>query len=156
MMSIEHASASGQQHARVLLAEVGDELVAFPLTSVREVIDAPEVHALPLTPDALLGHLTLRAAHVPVLDAGRLLGIRATETSGGIALLFADGFAMLFDDAHDVWEQGSAAQLPIPSGTDRVGVLRGLLRRENRVASFVDADALSQRALAMLRELPHK
>lgn len=141
-------------HARVLVAGIGEELVAFPLTAVREVIDAPAVHALPLTPAALRGHLTVRGMHIPVLDASQMLGVRSVETSGGVALLFAEGFAMLFDDAHDVWEQDAVAELPIPSGSDRLGVLRSLLRRDDAVASFVDATALSQRALAILRELP--
>lgn len=141
-------------HARVLVAEASGELVAFELASLRELIDAPQVQPLPLAPAALRGHLTLRGTHVPVLDASAMLGIRAGASSAGIALLFPEGFALLLDDAHDVWEQDSATQLSVPAGTDRLGLLCGLLRRDDAVASLVDTDALTQRALAMLRELP--
>lgn len=142
-------------HERVLVGRVGSELVAFPLSAVREVIDAPVVQALPLAPDALRGHLTLRETHVSVLDAGVLLGIRSDVTVAGIALVFAEGFALQLDDAEDVWERDAAAVLPVPAGTDRVGVLRALLRHGNDVAALVDATALSARALATLREHSH-
>lgn len=139
-------------HERVLVGRVGAELLAFALHTVREVIDAPDVQGLPLTPAALRGHLTLRDAHLSVLDAGVLLGIRAEAAPAGIALVFAEGFALLLDDAHDVWERDVAAVLPVPGGTDRLGVLRALLRHGDDVASLVDAAALRARALATLRE----
>lgn len=139
-------------HERVLVGRVGAELVAFPLSAVREVIDAPVVHPLPLAPAVLRGHLTLREAHLSVLDAGVLLGIRSIVTVAGIALVFAEGFALQLDDAQDVWERDSAVLLPVPAGTDRLGVLRALLRHGDDVAAFVDSAALSARALATLRE----
>lgn len=142
-------------HERVFIGRVGAELVGFALNSVREVIDAPVIQALPLAPEALLGHITLREAHLSVLDAGVLLGIQSTLSADGIALVFAEGFALRLDDAVDVWEREAAALLPVPAGTDRVGLLRGLLRHGNDVVSFVDAAALSARALATLREHSH-
>ncbi len=142
-------------HERVFIGRVGDELVAFALNSVREVLDTPIIQPLPLTPEALLGHLTLREAHLSVLDAGVLLGIQSNLSADGIALVFAEGFALRLDDAVDVWERDAAALLPVPAGTDRVGLLRGLLRQGHNVAAFVDAAALSARALATLREHLH-
>lgn len=142
-------------HERVFVGRVGAELLAFALDAVREVIDAPDIQALPLGPEALLGHFTLREAHLSVLDAGVLLGIPSNRSVDGIALVFAEGFALRLDDAIDVWERDAAAWLPVPAGTDRVGLLRGLLRRDDNVAAFVDAAALSARALATLREHSH-
>lgn len=140
------------RHERVFVGRVGAELLAFPLTAVREVIDAPQVQSLPLAPVALLGHLVLREMHLSVLDAGVLLGIASDASADGIALVFAEGYALRLDDAVDVWERDAAAVLPVPSGTDRLGVLRALLRHGNDMAAFVDAAALSTRALATLRE----
>jgi chemotaxis signal transduction protein len=142
-------------HERVFVGRVGVELIAFALNSVREVIDAPGIQALPLAPEALLGHLVLREAHLSVLDAGVLLGIQSNGSTAGIALVFDDGFSLRLDDAVDVWERDAAAVLPVPAGTDRVGLLRGLLRHGNNVAAFVDAAALRARALATLREHSH-
>lgn len=142
-------------HDRVFIGRVGAELVAFALNSVREVIDAPVIQALPLAPDALLGHLTLREAHLSVFDAGVLLGIQSNLSVDGIALVFAEGFALRLDDAMDVWERDAAAVLPVPAGTDRVGLLLGLLRHGTDVAAFVDTPALNARALATLREHSH-
>lgn len=139
-------------HARVFVGRVGDELVAFRLDGLREVIDAPTVQPLPLAPAALRGYVTLRGAHLPVLDAAVLLGIRAEVTAAGVALVFEEGFTLLLGDASDVWERDTAAVLPVPAGTDRLGVLQALLRRGADVAAFVDDAALRQRALATLRE----
>lgn len=139
-------------HERILVARVGAELVAFPLHAVREVIDAPVVDALPLTPDALVGHMTLRDSHIPVLDAGVLLGIASARADDGIALVFGEGFVLRLDDAVDVWERDAASVLPVPPGTDRLGVLRALLRRDEQVAALVDTTVLRARALAILRE----
>jgi chemotaxis signal transduction protein len=142
-------------HERVFIGRVGPELLAFALDSVREVIDAPVIQALPLAPEALLGHLTLRDAHLAVLDAGVLLGIPPTGDADGIGLVFAEGYALRLDDAVDVWERDAADLLPVPAGTDRVGLLRGLLRHDHDVAAFIDATALRARALATLREISH-
>lgn len=139
-------------HERMLVARLGEEFLAFPLESVRELLDAPQVQALPLAPPALRGHLTLRGQHLSVLDAGVLLGVRAAASASGVALVFHDGFALLFDDADDVWDPDDVATLSVPGGSDRLGLLRALLRRGDVVASLVDAAALSTRALATLRE----
>ena len=139
-------------HGRVLLARVGNEQVAFPLDALREVLDAPQVRALPLAPSALAGHLTLRDLHLPVLRADVLLGIPPSPAQAGVALIFADGFALLVDEADDLWERDVATAVPVPAGSDRVGVLQAILHRNGVVAGLVDSSALIQRALASLRE----
>ncbi len=139
-------------HERMFVGRVGVELLAFPLDAVREVIDAPVIHALPLAPAVLRGHLTLRDAHLSVLDAGVLLGIQGDVTAAGIALVFAEGYALRLDDALDVWEGDAADLVPVPAGADRLGVLRALLRRGDEIAAIIDMTALSTRALATLRE----
>lgn len=141
-------------HERVLVGKVGAELLAFALDTVREVIDAPAVQDVPLAAAVVRGHLRLRDAHLPVLDAGILLGVRSELRTAGVALVFADGYALQLDDAHDVWERDAATVLPVPAGADRLGVLRALLRRGDEVASFVDTTVLRARAVATLRELP--
>lgn len=139
-------------HERMFVGRVGVELLAFPLDAVREVIDAPEIHTLPLAPAALRGQLTLREAHLSVLDASVLLGIQGDATMPGIALVFAEGYALRLDDAEDVWERDTADLVPVPAGADRLGVLRALLRRGHNIAAIVDMAALTARALATLQE----
>lgn len=146
---------------RVLVARVGAECVAFPVTSIRELLEAPQLHALPLAPAALRGHLGLRGQHVPVLDTATLLGIptvgAAVGDADGVALVIADGsFALAVDDAVDLWEDGEASLRAVPAGADARGLLRGLLQRGTQVAGLVDPTALRALALATLRTEPHR
>lgn len=137
---------------RLLIARVGVERIALAVESVREVIDAPHVTPLPLAPAGLAGQFALRGAQMPILDPGELLGIARSGDAAGAALVLADRDAALWvDDAEDVWESASAAERPIPAGSDRRGVLRALLQRDGLVVAAVDAGALSAAASATLR-----
>ena len=62
---------------RVLLLPVRDDRYALPLEQVSEVVEAPQVTALPHAPPDVLGVTNLRGAVVPVLDTGALLGLGA-------------------------------------------------------------------------------
>jgi chemotaxis signal transduction protein len=139
--------------ARLLIARIGAERIALAVESVREVIDAPLVTPLPLAPAGLAGQFALRGVQIPMLDPGELLGIVRSGESAGAALVLADRDAALWvDDAEDVWESASADERPIPSGSDRRGVLRALLQRGAMVVAAVDAGALSAAASATLRQ----
>lgn len=137
---------------RLLIARVGAERIALAVESVREVIDAPLVTPLPLAPAGLAGQFTLRGAQMPMLDPAVLLGIARSGEAAGAALVLAEPEAALWvDDAEDVWESSSAAERPIPAGSDQRGVLRALLQRGADVVAAVDAGALSAAASATLR-----
>lgn len=70
--------ASAGSPARYLVARVGREQIALPVSEVVEVIDAPEIAAVPLAPAALLGQSHWRGGWIPVLDPHDLLGIPRT------------------------------------------------------------------------------
>lgn len=138
---------------RLLIARVGAERIALSVESVREVIDAPQVTALPLAPPGLAGQFTLRGAQVPILDPAVVLGIARSGESRGAALVLSSNEAALWvDDAEEVWEVESAEERPIPQGSDRLGVLRALLQRGAQVVAAVDAGALRAAASATLRQ----
>ncbi|MBX3133257.1 MAG: chemotaxis protein CheW [Gemmatimonadaceae bacterium] len=140
---------------RVLVARVGAERVAFPVESVREVVDAPAVQPVPLAPDGIAGQVALRDAHLPVLDPAVLLGAARDARGAGVALVLCEpAVALWVDDAQDIWDASSAERRGVPSGADRVGVLQGLLQRGAEVAALVDPTALSRAVVATLREFP--
>jgi chemotaxis signal transduction protein len=140
---------------RVLVARVGRERIAFPVESLREVVDAPAVRAVPLAPAGIAGQMALREAHLPVLDPAVLIGSARDTAGAGVALVLREpAVALWVDDAQDIWEREDAERREVPSGTDRLGVLQALLQRGEEVAAVVDPAALSRAAVATLGELP--
>ena len=142
------ATASG----RVLIARLGDERVALAVEAVREVLDAPSVTALPLTPPGVAGQLSHGAGYLPILDPAILLGV-ARQGGAGAALVLQDVDAALWvDDVEDVWLLAPEDTHEVPRGVDRRGVLRAILRRGGVVVSQLDPGVLAALALATLRQ----
>jgi purine-binding chemotaxis protein CheW len=138
---------------RVLVAQLGDERIALPLREVVEVIDAPTVTPLPLTPVDVIGQCAWRGQWVPVLDPAQLLGV--ARRGGAGTLLVARGrhrpFALLVDDVDDVRDVATGALRPVPAGTDKLGRLRGILQDGDDLIAVVDASALAAAADATLQ-----
>jgi purine-binding chemotaxis protein CheW len=138
---------------RVLVAQLGDERIALPLREVVEVIDAPTVTPLPLTPVGVIGQCAWRGQWVPVLDPAQLLGV--ARRGGAGTLLVARGrqrpFALLVDDVDDVRDVETGALRPVPAGTDKLGRLRGILQDGDDLIAVVDASALAAAADATLQ-----
>ncbi len=137
---------------RVVIARLGDERLAFDLGSVTEVLDAPVVTRLPLTPSGIAGQIAYRGGYLPVLDPAVVLGVPRVGGAGAALVLSAAAVALWVDDAEDVWEVTGTATRSVPAGSDALGVLRGLLMRDGQVVSHVDAGALAAAALATLRQ----
>jgi purine-binding chemotaxis protein CheW len=60
---------------RALLIPVGLDLFALPMASVREVVAAPFLCPLPMSPAAVLGLFNLRGEIVPLFDSAALIGL---------------------------------------------------------------------------------
>jgi purine-binding chemotaxis protein CheW len=142
-----------QVRERVLVAQLGDERIALPLLEVVEVMDAPTVTPLPLTPVGVLGQCVWRGQWVPVLDPAQLLGV--ARRGGAGTLLVARGvrrpFALWVDDVDDVRDVEAGALRPVPAGTDKLGRLRGILQDGDDLIAVVDASALAAAADATLQ-----
>ena len=150
----DDAALDGQ--GRVLVLRVGAEELALPLPALREMLDAPVLTPVPLAPPALIGQLTLRDQHLPVLDLGVLLGVaRELPILAGVALVAADlRYAIAADDVVDLWEPSEFVRRPLPAGGDARGLLAGVLHRGERIAGVVDPTALRGIVLATLRTIP--
>jgi purine-binding chemotaxis protein CheW len=138
---------------RVLVARLGDERIALPLGNVVEVVDAPTVVPLPLTPKGVLGQCQWRGQWVPVLDPAVMLGV--ARSGGPGTLLVARGasrpFALWVDDVDDVRELSAENLRPVPAGTDKLGRLRGIMQQDDDLIAVVDAEALADAAEATLQ-----
>lgn len=143
--------ADGHRDApsRLLVFRVGAELFGVVLSAVREVVDAPEVRAIPDAPAAVLGVTSLHGQIVTVFDAHPLLRVGAGHC--GAALIFDRGDRQLAIGVSDVLDTLDVGphQMRTISGMDTSdGVLQGVVRRDRDLVAVVNADALIRRALA--------
>lgn len=60
---------------RALLIPVGLDVFAVPMESVQEVVAAPFLCSLPISPAAILGLFNLRGEIVPLFDTAALIGL---------------------------------------------------------------------------------
>lgn len=61
---------------QLVVIRVGEELLAFKLDRVSEIVRIPRLAHMPLTPPSLLGLANLRGVVLPVVSLGGLLGVR--------------------------------------------------------------------------------
>lgn len=139
---------------RVLVVRVGTERFALPVEIVSEVLEAPPIGALPLTPAGVLGQCAWRGQWVPVLEARAVLGVAAAMDGRGVVLVLtsaAGPFALRADDVEEVLDLLPEALRAVPAGTGPVGRLTALLRTAEGLVAVADAGALIAAGLATLQ-----
>jgi purine-binding chemotaxis protein CheW len=73
--AFEGSQAPGTTPGQALFCVVGDRLLAVPLNAVVEIMRPLPIQAFHGTPRFVLGVATIRAAVLPVIDVGELLGV---------------------------------------------------------------------------------
>ncbi len=128
-----------------VVARVGGERFAFPVTDVEEVIDAPQIDWVPGAAHGLAGQMRYRDRTVSAFDGGWALGVTRTA-DGGTALILRDGtrrFAVMVDDVDDLTSFAPDAVHAVPAGTDSDGVLSGVwLAGAAQLVGLVNTEAL--------------
>jgi len=83
----DSAARQGEQYVTFL---VGDELFAFPMASVREIIRMPEVVRVPLSPPALQGVANLRGQVLPIVSLRRQFAFDAKAVDSATRVIVVD------------------------------------------------------------------
>jgi purine-binding chemotaxis protein CheW len=138
---------------RVLVARLGEELIALAVGDVVSVLDAPAVKPLPLTPGGVAGQLLVRGTWLPVLDPRALLGIARGGTGPGAALVLRGArgeFAIWVDDAEDVREFTPEEVRPAPGRGAQSALLRGVVKSGDELIAWVEVTALIAAAEGIL------
>jgi chemotaxis signal transduction protein len=122
-----------------VVARIGDERFAFPVTDVEEARDAPDVSWAPGAGAGFVGQLRSRDRNVSAYDAGWALGVRRDGLAGG-ALVLRHGeirVAMLVDDVEDLVMVEPRWVRRVPGGADDDAVLSGVYRAPRRQGGLV-------------------
>jgi chemotaxis signal transduction protein len=137
---------------RALIARVGEEHYALPLTAVLEAVDAPQVTPLPLMPDGVAGQCEHRGQMVPVLDPRAVLDAVRGDGPGTLLVMQEEElvFGLWVDDLSDMVVVDALARRALPNGADRTGALAGLLALDGLLAGVVNLGALHTRARRLL------
>ena len=111
-----------------VIARIGDERFAFRVADVEEVIDAPELFAVPNAPPGLSGQFSHRDRTVSAYDAAWAFGIGRAGGAGTALVLRVSGdrTALIVDDVEDLAAFDQDVVRPTPAGVDPGGLLRGV------------------------------
>lgn len=139
-----------QERAQVLTFRLDDEVFAFPVSQVREVMDMTSITRLPLTPEPVRGIINLRGAVVPVIDLRSALGLPPAERQGEgciivVELVRGDGTLIVGAVADGVREvvdldAGEPAPAPFPGGGPSNEPVGRVARHDNRLLMVLDLE----------------
>ena len=78
---IRDATLAAEEQQQYLTFQLGDEMFAIGILSIREIIEYGFVTEVPMTPPFIRGVINLRGAVVPVLDLAVRFGRQARDSS---------------------------------------------------------------------------
>ena len=129
--------------ADVLVFSVGRERFAVELRAVEEVVENPELRAIPESPRGLLGVFPLREQLLALYASAHVLGPQAQD--GHVALVMRNAtrrWALAVDDVEDVITVSLAALRDPPPGVNDDEVVAGLVWHDGVLITVLDARAL--------------
>ena len=116
-----------------VVAKVGGERFAFPVTDVEEAIDAPQIDWVPGAARGLAGQVRYRDRTVSAFDGGWALGVTRTA-DGGTALILRDGTRRITHITEVQGMEGDIITLQdiflfdFAAGVDEMGKYKGQLK----------------------------
>lgn len=139
-------------HDLHVVARVGDERFAFPVSRVDEAVDAPAVDTVPAAPAGMVGQLLHRERSVAAWHAGWAfrLSTPGGASATGVAIVLRDGarrVALVVDDVLGMAHIDPAAVRAVPDGADLDGVLSGVClvaEMGNALVNVVRVDVLAR------------
>lgn len=160
-----------QERHQYLTFRLGDEMYAFGILNVREILEYKRPTRVPMMPDFIEGVIGLRGEVVPVVNLARRFGLPATGVTRLSCVVvieirsdeFCQDIGVLVDSVSEVVDISPKSVRPAPEFGERIGAdfVRGMgkvddefviLLAEDRVLSM---DELSQvsRARAIGEEM---
>ena len=151
--------SSASLDSQYLTFRLDDELFAFDIAKVREVLEFSHITRVPRTPDFMRGVINLRGNVVPVLDLKLKLGLSRTEKTIDTCIVITEVnmggekvvLGALADSVQEVMELDPSQIDPPPRMGTRVheSCIRGMGKRDDQFLMILDVDrVLSSAELA--------
>lgn len=132
--------------SRMLLLRAGGEELALETAALREVVDAPPLHAVPGRRRLLLGAINLHGRILPVIDLPALVGTPVAGFDPRLVVLDAgDEMLALAVSAVGRIVPFEVAELQLPPAGEAGYLLAGVLELEARRVGLLDPRALVER-----------
>jgi purine-binding chemotaxis protein CheW len=139
-----------------------DEVFAFDISKVREVLDFTTITKVPRTPDFMRGVINLRGSVVPVVDLRLKFGMTKTEKTVNTCIIITEVLVegetviigVLADSVQEVLDIEAGNIEPAPKiGTGiRTDFIRGMGKHNERFIIILDIDRVfSTEELALVQ-----
>jgi purine-binding chemotaxis protein CheW len=169
---LPHTGPSTKQEEAMSIAEMvgttqyltyklGDEVFAFDISKVREVLDFTTITKVPRTPEFMRGVINLRGSVVPVVDLRLKFGMTKTEKTVNTCIIITevsmDGetaiLGVLADSVKAVLDLDAENIEPAPKIGSRMQTefIRGMGKHNERFIMILDIDKVfSNEELALV------
>jgi purine-binding chemotaxis protein CheW len=145
-----------------LTYKLDDEVFAFDISKVREVLDFTTITKVPRTPDFMRGVINLRGSVVPVVDLRLKFGMTKTEKTVNTCIIITEVLVegetviigVLADSVQEVLDIEAGNIEPAPKiGTGiRTDFIRGMGKHNERFIIILDIDRVfSTEELALVQ-----
>lgn len=135
-----------------LVFRLDQELFAFDVVAVRQVLAFQTLTRIPQVPDYVRGVVNLKGDVVPVLDMRLKLGLAPTEETADTCVVIAEigsedergAFGVLVDSVQEVVELSADVVVPPPELANGFGasLIRGLAKRSEQLVMIVDLEGM--------------
>ncbi|WP_070965176.1 chemotaxis protein CheW [Vibrio sonorensis] len=132
--------------------KVADKYYAYPISSIREIMEFPNIESLSGAPDSVLGIMNLRGRLVIVLDLSCCLGHEYCPVGSKTCVIVTevhhkgDSFVVAnkVDLVRQVIDISSGDLEPVPElgGVMESPLIRGLAKLPDRLLTILDTDKL--------------
>ena len=133
-----------------LTFKLADEIFAFDVAKVREILELTSITKVPQTPDFMRGVINLRGSVVPVIDLRLKFGMSATEQTINTCIIVAEVdmgeetilLGALADSVQEVNEmEPEQIEAPPHIGTRlNTDFIRGMGKQDNNFVMILDID----------------
>ncbi len=152
--------------AQYLTYKLANELFAFDISKVREVLDFTTITKVPNMPEFMRGVINLRGSAVPVVDLRLKLGMPMTDKTVDTCVIISDvcidgkqtTLGALADSVQEVMDLGPEQIEPAPKiGTGlNTEFIKGMGRHDERFIIILDVDRVfsAEELAALPADLP--
>jgi purine-binding chemotaxis protein CheW len=150
MNQVSRASKNAVPTIQTLTFALKGETFAVSIESIKEIIEFPDLTAVPLMPRFLKGVMNLRGAVIPVIDLSERFHLGPSEPGRRTCvvifeLLYADSMhtlGIVVDAVQEVIDILPQQIDPTPEFGTHVAAefLRGMLRLNNKIVLMLDLD----------------